>query len=56
MSNIIAHLIGIDEIHKKKLIDMLPKNISVIDLDLYQQNIYNHKEIIEQKKGLGKNQ
>ncbi|XWV26126.1 hypothetical protein QJ857_gp0954 [Tupanvirus soda lake] len=49
MSNIIGHVVGIDEIHKKQLIKQLPKHIKVIDLDNIQQIIYNDKEIIEQK-------
>lgn len=50
MSNIIGHIIGMDEIHKKKLLKYLPDHIKIIDLDSIQQIIYNHPEIAEQKK------
>lgn len=49
MSNILAHIIGLDEIHKKKLIKEIPKTITIIDLDAIQQYIYNHKNITEKK-------
>ncbi|XWV24879.1 hypothetical protein QJ856_gp0904 [Tupanvirus deep ocean] len=49
MNNIIGHIVGIDEIHKKQLIKQLPKHIKVVDLDNIQQIIYNHKDIVEQK-------
>lgn len=46
---VIGHIIGIDEIHKKKLIKQLPKNIIIIDLDIIQQKIYNDKDVVKQK-------
>jgi hypothetical protein len=48
-TNIIGHIIGLDEIHKKKLIKQLPENVHVIDLDDIQQTVYNSKEILKQK-------
>ena len=52
-SNILGHIVGIDDIHKKKLIRTLPSNIKAIDLDSIQQQIYNHKNIIKQKMKWG---
>lgn len=49
MNNNIAHIIGLDEIHKKKLIKNLPKHIKIIDLDEFQQKIHNHPETLKQK-------
>lgn len=49
MNNILAHIVGLDEIHKNKLIKKLPQSIKVIDLDKIQQLIYNDKDIIKQK-------
>ena len=49
MNNIIAHIVGIDEIHKKNLIKKLPANICTIDLDHMQQIIYNSNDIALQK-------
>lgn len=49
MNNVIGHIIGIDEIHKRKLIRLLPLHIKVIDLDLIQQFIYEGKEITSKK-------
>ena len=49
MSNIIGHIIGIDEINKRILIKQLPRNIKVIDLDNIQQQVHNHKDIQKQK-------
>lgn len=49
MSNIIGHIIGLDDIHKKKLIKILPKQIKVVDLDTIQQKIYNDKELVKEK-------
>ena len=48
-SKIIAHVIGLDEIHKKKLIKQLPPSVHAIDLDKIQQMVYNHKNIVKQK-------
>ena len=31
--SIIGHIIGLDEIHKKRLFKKLPKDIDIIDLD-----------------------
>lgn len=45
----VAHVIGLDEIHKKNLIKQLPRHIMAIDLDNIQQTIYNHKDITKQK-------
>lgn len=50
MNNVIAHIVGLDEIHKKKLITHLPSNIRVIDLDAIQQSIYNHINTVNQKQ------
>jgi len=47
--NIIGHIVGIDDIHKKKFIKELPLNVKAIDLDAIQQSIYNHRDIIKQK-------
>lgn len=49
MNKIIGHLVGLDEIHKNKLIKMLPSEIKIIDLDEYQQLIYNHPDITKLK-------
>lgn len=49
MNNIIAHIVGLDEIHKNKLIKKLPQTITVIDLDKIQHLIYNDRDIIKQK-------
>lgn len=48
--NIIAHIVGLDEIHKKNLIKQLPSNIKTIDLDHIQQIIYNSDNITLQKQ------
>lgn len=50
MNNIICHIVGMDEIHKNKLVKKLPKHIKLIDLDDIQQKIYNHPDILKQKK------
>jgi len=50
MNNTIAHIVGLDEIHKKKLIKQLPNSIKIIDLDTIQQLVYNHNDIAKQKK------
>lgn len=50
MSNIIGHIIGIDEIHKSILQKQIPKMIKIVDLDYLQQCIYNHEKIVYQKK------
>lgn len=49
MNNIIAHIIGIDEIHKQKLKLELPTDIKIIDLDKIQQIVYNHADVVENK-------
>lgn len=49
MNNIVCHIIGLDEIHKKKLIKHLPNHIKPIDLDKMQQMVYNDTDIIKQK-------
>lgn len=49
MTNVIAHIVGLDDIHKKKIFKKLPKNIKAIDLDEIQQTIYNHPDITKQK-------
>jgi hypothetical protein len=49
---VIGHIIGLDEIHKKKLIKDLANSMShlkIIDLDIFQQMIYNHKDTLKQK-------
>ncbi|QGR54020.1 hypothetical protein [Moumouvirus maliensis] len=48
MNNILCHIIGLDEIHKKKLIKS-HKNIEFIDLDDIQQKIHNDEDILNQK-------
>lgn len=50
MVHIIAHIIGMDEIHKRNFIKELPNNIKILDIDAIQQLIYNDKDIVEQKK------
>ena len=47
--NIIGHIVGLDEIHKEKLVKNLPTNIKIIDLDNIQQTIYNHEEFTKKK-------
>lgn len=47
---IIGHIIGLDEIHKKKLIKQLSNHIKIIDLDEIQQTVYNNDDIDKQKK------
>lgn len=49
MDNIIGHIIGMDEIHKKKLVKSLPTHIKIIDLDDIQQTVYNDKDIVNNK-------
>jgi hypothetical protein len=52
MTKIVGHIVGMDEIHKRKFIHSLEKinpSIRVIDLDRLQQLIYNHKDTIKQK-------
>lgn len=48
-NNIIGHIVGLDEIHKKKIIENLPINIKIIDLDIIQQKVYNNEEITKKK-------
>jgi len=51
-NKVIGHIIGLDEIHKKNLIKDLGDNLphlKIIDLDKFQQLIYNHKETLKQK-------
>ncbi|AGF85242.1 hypothetical protein QJ854_gp540 [Moumouvirus goulette] len=48
MNKILCHIIGLDEIHKKKLIKS-QKNIKFIDLDNIQQKIHNDQDIIHHK-------
>lgn len=50
MSKIICHIIGMDEINKKKLINDLIENVKIIDLDVMQMATYNHPELMSQKK------
>lgn len=50
MSNIIGHIIGMDEIHKSIFQKQIPKSIKIVDLDHLQQCIYNHEKIAYQKK------
>lgn len=50
MNKIICHLVGIDEINKKKLLDLFPKYIDIFDLDYHQQKIYNSQNMIKLKK------
>ncbi len=47
--SIIGHIIGIDEIHKNKLRRQLPSNIKMVDLDVIQQNVYNHGDVSNKK-------
>lgn len=47
--NILAHIIGLDEIHKNKIIKNLPPDTKAIDLDLIQQSIHNSEQIIKKK-------
>jgi len=50
MNNIIGHVVGLDEIHKKKLAKQIQDIIRVVDLDMYQQLIYNGDDITKNKK------
>lgn len=47
---IIAHIIGLDEIHKHRLTKKFFGNVSFIDLDIIQQKIYNNEEITKRKQ------
>lgn len=44
-TNVLGHIVGLDEIHKNKLIKELPENINVIDIDKFQTKIYNGAEL-----------
>lgn len=46
MSNVIAHIIGLDEIHKRKLLIKLLPIMKIIDLDSLQQTIHNCEDIV----------
>lgn len=50
MPNIIAHIVGMDDITKNKFKKMLPQNISVFDMDSLQQKIYNNKDLRDAKQ------
>jgi hypothetical protein len=46
MKYILAHIVGMDELHKRQLAkDLLECDISYVDLDAVQQSIYNCPEI-----------
>ena len=49
MRKVICHIVGLDEIHKKKIIKQLVPKIQIIDLDSMQQVVYNHKDLLRQK-------
>ena len=49
MNNIIGHIVGLDELHKQNLITSLAKHIKIIDLDSFQQKVYNHTDISKLK-------
>ena len=48
-SNILCHIVGLDDIHKMKIIKNLPADLKAIDLDMYQQVIYNDPLLVEYK-------
>lgn len=48
MNNIVCHIVGLDEIHKKRLIKYL-NQCHFIDLDNIQQKIHNKQNLIDQK-------
>lgn len=50
MNKVLCHIVGIDEIHKIKLRSQLPSDIKIVDLDEIQQYVYNHADIVKQKK------
>ena len=49
MSNILAHIVGMDDLMKIEFIKSLPANLIVLDLDNLQQRIYNNKDITDMK-------
>lgn len=49
MNNVLGHIVGLDEINKKLLIEKIPVDIHVIDLDKIQQKIHNGADIAKQK-------
>lgn len=49
MNRIIAHIVCLDEIHKKNLIRKLPPSIKVIDLDQIQHQVYNCPALSQKK-------
>lgn len=53
MSNIIGHIVCIDDAHKQKLIDDF-SYINIIDLDLIQNNAYNTDIVRDYKEKLNK--
>lgn len=48
MTTIMAHIIGMDEAHKAKLISKL-SHVHFLDLDNIQQSIHNNKDITQKK-------
>lgn len=50
MPRTIGHVVGLDEIHKRKFVQHLPSDIKIIDLDEIQQEIYNHPLITKLKQ------
>jgi hypothetical protein len=50
MKTILAHFIGLDEIHKMKLIKYFNNTVTFVDLDMAQQQVYNLTSVQELKK------
>ena len=50
MQPVIGHFIGLDSIHKTKLIRKISDRVSVIDLDSLQHTIYNSPQVTSLKK------
>lgn len=47
--NVVAHIIGLDDIHKRKILSQLPPSLKIIDLDNMQQKIHNCRAITDIK-------
>lgn len=45
MNNIIGHIVGLDPVNKESILQEIPKEVKIIDLDLMQQDIYNKPPI-----------
>ncbi len=49
MKNILCHIVGLDEIHKKKLIKYFSGSVRFVDMDDIQQIVYNDPSIVKKK-------